>query len=109
MSYNPTGDSFAESIELNVDANANTVTPSLDMSNARDVIFQVIGNAGLHTTHVVKLQVSLDDVNWRTTVLSVTGEGISDGSSLNIAKFARLKVTTVEGAASTVDLTMQAK
>ena len=110
MSYNPSQVSgFVEGTQLNIDANANTVTQSIDMSSAKDISFQVIANTGTHATHVVKLQVSMDDSNWFTTSLSVTGTGITSSSFFNIARFARLKVTTVEGAASTVDLTMQAK
>ncbi len=110
MPYNPSqGSTFVDGTQLGIDANANTVTQSLDMSRARDVSFQVIANTGTHATHVVTLQVSMDDTNWFTTSLSVTGTGVTSSSFFNVAKFARLKVTTVEGAASTVDLTMQAK
>lgn len=109
MSYNPIGSTFVEGTQLNIDANANTVSQALDISRARDISFQVIANSGTHATHVVKLEVSMDKTNWFTTSLSITGTGITTTSFFSLTKFARLKVTTVEGAASTVDLTMQAK
>ena len=102
MSYEPQGGMFVEGTQLGIDANANTVTQSLDMRNARDVVFQVIANSGTHATHVVTLQVSMDDTNWFTTSFSLTGVGITSTSFLNLAKFARLKVTTVEGAVASV-------
>ncbi len=100
---------LAEGTQLNVDANANTVTASIDMNFARDLAFQVIANSGSHSNHVVKLQVSMDDSNWFTTSQSITGVGITPTSFMNLARYARLKVTTAEGAPSTVDLTLQAK
>ena len=109
MSYSPVGDAFAEGTQLSIDANASTVTQALDMAKAKDVSFQVIANSGAHANHVLTLQVSMDETNWFTTSLKVTGTGVTTSSFFNIARFARLKVTTLEGAASTVDVTIQAK
>jgi len=110
MPYNPTPSStFIEDIQTNVDANANTTTSSMDIRNASFLRFQVAAKTGTHTTHVIALEVSMDGTIWNTTEVNVTGTGMSNTSSRNVARYVRFKVSTVEGAASTVDLILQGK
>ena len=80
MSYNPRAD-FASLVELSetgIDANAATTTASLDLGHAKTVCFHVVANTGTHATHVISLQVSLDNVNWTTTGQTVSGAGLKD-------------------------------
>ncbi len=65
-------------------------------------------NTGGNTTHIVTLQCSLDDTNWNNTAATVTGVGLQDNTQVS-ARYVRLKVTTAEGSASTVDVIIQAK
>ena len=101
---------FEELAETEIDANStSTVTASLDISESRLCIFQVLGNTGAHTSHVLTLQCSLDDSVWNVIAgATVTGAGVK-GEIEVASQFIRLKVTTAEGGASTVDIIIQAK
>ena len=100
---------FHELKQTGLDANATTTTNSLDISGATLVIFQVLGISGSHATHVLTLQHSVDDSNWNdVSGATVTGEGVKSDVTV-VAHFVRLKVTTLEGGVSTVDIIIQAK
>ncbi len=109
MSYTSTSKrSFAELTQTGLDSNASSTTSSLDISDNEWVAFEAIANTGTHGTHVLTLQCSMDDSNWTDTASTLTGTGVVDKVQI-IAKFVRLKVTTVESATSTIDVTIQAK
>ena len=111
MSYNPIGGlpTILDLPAAGIDTNASTTTDSLDIGGARLITFQVVAITGTHQTHVITLQCSLDDSNW-VNVSDATIAGVGIKSEIQIsAKYIRLKVTTVEGEASTVDIIIQAK
>ena len=95
--------------QTGLDANASSVTTGLDIGGAKTAIFQVLAASGTHATHVITLQESVDNSNWDdVSGATVAGAGVKTGISVG-AHFVRLKVTTLEGGASTVDVTIQAK
>lgn len=96
-------------VTLALDADDDSqVTDALDLELARNVFVSVEASTGAHTTHVLKLQVSADTVTWHQHAsATVTGLGFMEGT-VN-ARFVRVKVTTEEGGASTVDVRVQAK
>lgn len=110
-SYTPKGSisSVAELAQTGLNANATTLSNSLDIGNAALVIFQVLANSGSHSTHVLTLQCSVDDTNWNdVSGATLTGVGVN-GEITVASQYVRLKVTTNEGGASTVDIIIQAK
>jgi hypothetical protein len=88
-----------------IDANATSTTTSLSIIGNYKLGVIVVGATGTHATHVVTLQTSLDDSVWVDTATTVTGEGRSTLDDV-VGLFARAKVTTNEGAVSTVDITI---
>lgn len=110
MSYNPIGRGEVQELgQTGLDANATTLSNSLDIGNASLIIFQVLGATGAHTTHILTLQCSVDESNWNDiSGATVTGAGVK-GEITVASQFVRLKVTTNEGGASTVDIIIQAK
>lgn len=84
-----------------------TVTAALDCSEARRVGVQVTGATGTHSTHVVELQVSVDDTNYYAISTEVTGEGVAEVETA--ATKVRAKVKTAEGTAATADIVVYAK
>ena len=109
MSYSPTsGEHFSELKVTGVDANATTTTVSLHVDDNKKVAFHVVAATGSHATHVITLQCSLDDSNWFDTSSTITGLGVVNNVDI-ITHFVRLKVTTNEGSASTVNIIIQAK
>lgn len=100
---------FNEHIETGLDADStSTVSASLNVAENSYVAWTVVANTGTHGTHVITLQCSLDDTNWASTASTLTGLGTVDNIQIT-AKYVRLKVTTRESAASTVDIIIQAK
>ncbi len=100
---------IAELTAAGVDANAASVTASLDIGGAKLVMFQALAATGTHATHIITLQCSPDDSNfYDVSGATLTGVGAKDGIEVG-AQFVRLKVTTVEGGVSTVDVIIQAK
>lgn len=95
--YSETGE-----VALNTNSSNATTTPLDILSGATRIAAYVIGNAGAFTTCVVTLEVSPDEgANWVATTATITGEGHID-SHICLATQARLKVTTAQGATSTV-------
>jgi len=84
-----------------------TVTTALDCSEARRVGVQVTGATGTHATHVVELQVSVDDTNYYAISTEVTGEGVAEVETA--ATKVRAKVKTAEGTAATANIVVYAK
>jgi len=99
---------FSVLFETGKDADATTVSASLEIKENYNLCFDVLANTGTHSTHVVTLQISSDDSTWTDTAHIITGVGIKDNVQ-TAARYVRLKVTTNEGAASTVDWHIQAK
>lgn len=110
MSYSPVGNSLFTDLSetgLNADSTA-TVSSSLDIGGAKTVFFSVAANTGTHASHIVTLQCSADGSSWSDTSSTLTGVGAVDNISI-AARHVRLKVTTAEGASSTIDIVIQAK
>ena len=91
-----------------VDADANTTTTPLTLYDATIVGLYIKAVSGTHGTHVVTLQISPNGTDWFDTSHTITGIGELHGISC-IAVELRAKVTTVEGATSTVDITVVVK
>lgn len=109
--YSPGGriTGIEEFTQTGIDANAASTSNSFDISGALNFILQVIGNTGTHGVHIVQLQCSIDDAIWNDIPsATIAGEGVV-GEVQIAAKFARIRVSTPEGAASTIDIKMQAK
>jgi hypothetical protein len=102
-----TAKTFTYQTTNGVDANFATEGSALELDVSQYVILDVTAASGAHAVHVVTLQLSSNAADWIDTAVAVTGTGFSEGT-VN-AQFARFKVTTLEGAASTVNITIQAK
>lgn len=91
--------------EAALDANNNTtsVTGKVDTVGVASVTLQVVAVSGAHSTHVVKLQGSVDGTTFIDTASTVTGAGAVTLSG-PVYPYHRAKVTTAEGAASVVDV-----
>ena len=110
MSYTPTsGEHFSELKETGLNTNNNgAVTASLDIHDNASIAFEIQAASGTHGTHVIMLQCSLDDSSWLNTSTTITGVGVKNNIAIT-TQYVRLKVTTVEGGASTVDIIIQGK
>ena len=87
-----------------VDANStSSVTTAIDMDGYFFVGMYVVGATGAHTTHIVTLQSSPDNVTWFDTTHTITGAG-ADTEINCYTNYIRVKVTTAEGGASTVNI-----
>ncbi len=104
----PTGGATLLQADAGLNANDTaTVGTALALVGARRVGLQVDGATGTHATHVVTVQVSADGVTYHSTSSTVTGDGAAE---LETAfPYARAKVTTAEGGASTVNVNLVAK
>jgi len=97
-------DIFKKQVNTGVNANASSTTTPIVTENAKYIGLFVKGSTGAHATHVVTCQI-FDGVNWWDSAHSVTGEGFLD-NELCVCEQVRAKVTTSEGATSTVDITI---
>jgi len=102
---------YKEQTTTALDANdTNSVTESFDIKDNFNVAWSVLEKTGSHSTHVLTLQRSTDNVNWdntSSTIIAGTTYTVKFGSAL--VRYARIKVTTAEGAVSTVDIVINAK
>jgi len=100
---------FSQHIEIGLDANSlGAVSASLEIKENTITSMQIIANTGGNTTHQIDLQCSTNNVNWHDVGSGVIGIGIEDGLTVG-ARYIRARVSTAEGAASTVDVYLQAK
>jgi len=107
--YNPIGKKFSELIKTGLDSdNTSSVTETFDISENDFLSWQVLAKSGSHSSHILTLQCSFDDVNWQNTSSTITGVGFKNNVQMT-TKYMRVKVTTAEGSASTVDVIIQAK
>ncbi|MEE9304394.1 MAG: hypothetical protein V3U84_11525 [Thiotrichaceae bacterium] len=91
----------------NIDANASSTTASLDINGNDAVGLFVSAVSGTNTTHIITLQESVDDSTFFDSSLFVNQLGSVEGTVTT--EFVRAKVTTVEGAASTVTVSISSK
>ncbi|MHA2040205.1 MAG: hypothetical protein ACW98X_27730, partial [Promethearchaeota archaeon] len=99
-------DSDNEIIDSNKDANTyfeGTVYTRAASVNGFQV--KVEGVSGSHANHFVNLQTSADNITWSNTTNEIQGLGTFIAGSIT-ANYVRLKVITLEGAASTINLTL---
>lgn len=96
--------------EVGVNANVGSISEVLDMRDNKICAFFVKGDSGSHTNHVTTLQCSpiAGAVDFINTSSSLTGLGVKDNIEVT-ARFVRLKITTPEGSASTINWDLQAK
>jgi len=88
---------------VGLDANAISTTASVVVGDNNLIAMYVAANTGPNNNHQVTLQISPDGTTWFDTTHQITGLGdIHDITC--VAVNARLKVTIVEGAASTIDI-----
>jgi len=89
--------------ETGVDANTNAVSPSVDLTgSANGAKFKVDYISGTHENLVIEIQTSPDDITWTSQ-----GNNVKEAQFGFIANYVRLKVTTVEGAASVIDWSIE--
>ena len=103
--YTPIRKKNAGEVAKDAGLNANSTSSvggSIYTGGAASVTLQVVGVTGTHATHVVKLQGSVDNTNWTDTATTLTGNGAAVLSS-PAYPYHRAKVTTAEGATSTID------
>jgi hypothetical protein len=91
-----------------VDANASTATASVDISTAKDIVWTVENMTGTHATHITTMECSLDGTNWYAMPGTI-GPGEGHLQVAVFARYIRFLVSTVEGAASTIDISCQGK
>ena len=103
---------FTEQITLGLNANStSSVTAALDISENLDIVWSVLEKTGSHSNHVFTFQRSTDKVNWKSTGSTVTA-GTTYVIKTNLSdpvRYIRIKCTTAEGSASTVDIIIDAK
>lgn len=85
----------------------DTVTQSLYINGNRGIGLHIYADSGTHASHVVTVQVSANDTDWTDTTLSIMGVGSVEGETT--AQYIRAKVTTAEGANSTVNIYLTSK
>lgn len=108
MSWGPLGRTFVESIDTGLNANTSSVTTSLDILGCTVIFIEVVANTGAHSNHIVTVQCSADNSVWHDSVTTIAQLGIANNKAI-ISRYVRAKVTTPEGGASTIDITIQAK
>jgi hypothetical protein len=92
-----------------VDANASSTTKKICLgAGIKHLAMFVEGKTGAHANHIITLEMSPDGVTWFDTPHTVTGEG-NDHYIETVCDSIRAKVTTLEGVASTVDITIMGK
>lgn len=103
---------FSELKKTAVNANnTDSVTEKLYVGENLYVSWCVMPMTGDHGTHVFTLQESLDGTNWINSSSTLNGDGglRVENNILNITKYVRVKCTTAEETASTVDIVINAK
>ena len=98
---------YNEISETGLDTNStSTKTAGTDVSTCEEATFYVIAATGAHTTHVVTLQFSHEDVDasYQDSEHTLTGVGCKHVSNIQSVAWMRLKVTTVESGTSTCDM-----
>jgi hypothetical protein len=92
-------------IETSVNANSTaSVSAGTALPTQFEYVFiEVKPNLGTHATHVVTLQWSTDNIVWGDSNYSITGTGFFYAYKETGPLYYRLKVTTAEGAISTID------
>ncbi|MBL4820131.1 MAG: hypothetical protein JKY98_03935 [Gammaproteobacteria bacterium] len=98
-------DVYNKQVDTGLDSDASSVSTALVMEGAKLAAFFVVANTGTHATHVITMQVSPDGTNWFDTSHTITGVGNLHNIGC-AAEQIRCKVTTLEGATSTVDITI---
>lgn len=89
-----------------VSANVASLSTSVDCNDCRNATFWIEGISGTHTTHVYTVQYSPDETYWVDSATTITGVGVVTFDCTNF-RYIRVKCTTSEGAASTVDITAE--
>lgn len=86
--------------------NTATTTAGVDVITCDQLTFYVIPGDGAHENHVVTLQFSPEDVDgsYQDSPHTITKGGCLHVNDIESISWARLKVTTPEGAVSTCDL-----
>jgi hypothetical protein len=96
--------SIIELLAAAVDANVlNTVTASIALDDARNVALYTVAASGTHATHVTTLQISPNGTDWFDTAHTVPGLGFFH-DTVCVGTEVRAKITTAEGAVSTIDI-----
>jgi len=90
-------------VDTGVNANTNSTTTPLTMGEAKLTAFYIVANTGTNSTHVATLQISPDGINWFDTDHVITGIG-NLHEIVCATEEVRVKITTLEGSSSTVDI-----
>ena len=108
LEYVRFSDSSNDLEETSKNANSTaTVSASIPMSTITGgVIVNIDASTGTNLAHIVTLQTSADDAVWVSTTNTIEGVKSATFTGLT-ANYVRLKVTTAEGAVSTVDWSLK--
>jgi hypothetical protein len=90
--------------DATVDAAAATTTTALATVGRRRVKIVVAAVSGDNDNHILTIQTSPDSITWTDTTITIEQLGNSNGTV--VAAWVRAKVTTVEGAASSISVTI---
>jgi len=106
-----TGYIYQNQVTIALDANdTNSITTSLDIKNNTEIAWSVKEKTGSHSSHILTFQRSTDNVNWDNTSSKITaGTAYQVKTATVQVRYIRIKVTTAEGDASTVDVVINAK
>lgn len=95
--------------DFTINANdINAVTDAVDISENSHASYSVANISGAHTAHKIKLQCSLDGINWGDADTGLVGTGMTDNIHVT-AKYVRGKVSIAEGSVSLVKVYIQGK
>ena len=105
MSHSGTRRTGGSITATSVDMNAAGSGTSLKAKGATIASLLVRGVSGAHVNHITTIQVSRNGTDWVNTNHTITGVGVLD-AVLCLGNHYRHRVTTVEGAASTADISL---
>ena len=94
--------------DIGVDANASSVSSSVEIGAVGKLGVYVVANTGNSSSHVVTVQISPNGTDWFDTEHTITGVGNLHELTCT-ATLARCAITTTQGEASTIDIYMVSK
>jgi hypothetical protein len=90
---------------INMNSTSSASKP-VELSTNKSIGVHIVSVSGTHVTHVVTLQLSPNNINWVDTTTTATGSDKYMSKNDCFGKYARVKVSTAEGAASVCDISI---
>lgn len=101
---------FLNQTLINLDTNTvGSLTNSIDITNHSMFGWFVDAKSGSHDNHRIGLQVSLDNINWRSANSGLEGANVRSEQHDFPYGYIRFRVSKAEGSASEVDIVVNAK